>query len=138
MMGLDELSLIILATLGIIVTYYISVHLGKGNVLGSAVVVFMAGLLETVFPGLITTEHAGVLAAASYAGMVSGDKIGSMRQVTALGIICGMMFIATAPAYVGFGGRLGTLAALSCGTFFGYRTILERTVWPKFGIRRST
>lgn len=121
MLFIDQLLILIVAILGSVLTFYVSIHLNKGNVLASAVVVLLAGILETFIPGFFNAQVGGAMAAGSYAGMVSGQKIGDIKEVMAIGVLCGVLFAALMPAYNGMGGRLGTIAAISCGTYFGCR-----------------
>ncbi len=121
----EQAMILLVAPLGAIITFYISVYLQKGNVLASAVVVLSAGILEFVFPGFFTPQVAGALTAASYAGMVSGEKIKDMKEMLVIGGICGLLVVSADNAYVGLGGRLGTLAAISCGTYFGCKMLWQ-------------
>ncbi|OWZ83272.1 hypothetical protein [Natranaerobius trueperi] len=123
---MSEIIIISIAILGTMLTYYISVHSGKGNVMASAVVVLLAGIILEP----LGTSYAGILAAASYVGMVSQEKVTDFRDCAVVGLICALIFLATDSVNVGIGGRLGTIAALSCGTFFGYQRLLENVDMP--------
>ncbi len=121
-MGLNEqLMIMILVILGVWVTFYLSVYLGKGNVMASALVVLTAGIIEYIFPGILGRVEVAAIAAASYAGMVSYQRISTQQEIFIVGFLCGMIFIAADGFFAGIGGRLGTIAAVSWCSYFGYR-----------------
>lgn len=127
-----ELNLMIILT-GIIaayITYYISIELKKGAVFASAIVTLTAGLLlpRMFMEGSIL---AAVATCSSYAGMVSKDKFKSSKDMIYVGFICSLIFIVTIDAYVGVGGRLGTIAAISGFSFLGMKGYLSKYMKSK-------
>ena len=137
MSGLEQVLIILLSMLGAVTTYHISVNLKKGNVLASAIVVFIAGVLHYIFPGTFGANHAAALAAASYAGMVSGENVPDIRNCAIIGLMCGTIFTFSTSAYVGVGGRLGTIAAISCGAYFGFKMLIESFDTSKIGVQET-
>lgn len=113
---------------GAVATAVLSVRLGSGAVVGSALVGFAAGIgLPPVFP-----EFGGTLAAAafcaSFVGMSSPDRLADEWQVALAGAVCGLVFVAVSAVLVGAGGKLGTVAFVSCVTVFGGEKLLARSL----------
>jgi hypothetical protein len=102
------------AAVGAAVTVVASERFGLGPVIGSALVGLVAGaVLPVVLPavgGLLAT----VVFCASFVGMSSRERLGSDMAVGFAGALCGVVFIAVAPAFAGAGGKLGTTAFLAC------------------------
>lgn len=119
---------IVVAIFATCITYYISINLNKGAVFASSIITITAGI---IFP-YILPEGGGTLAAVaacgSYAGMVSKEKFPSMMDMVFVGLICGSVFILASNAYVGVGGRLGTMAAISGFTWLGIKKINENRI----------
>jgi hypothetical protein len=102
------------AAVGAVVTDALRDRAGLGPVVASAVVGLVAGsVLPVVLPdvgGVVAT----VVFCASFVGMSSSDRLGSAVLVGAAGALCGVVFVAVSPAFVGAGGKLGTTAFLAC------------------------
>lgn len=118
------------SVVGAVATTVLSVRLGLGAVVGSALVGLAAGIgLPPVLP-----EFGGTLAAAafcaSFVGMSSPDRLAGEWQVALAGAVCGLVFVAVSAVLVGAGGKLGTVAFVSCVTVFGGEKLLVRSV-PK-------
>ncbi|MFC7079801.1 hypothetical protein [Halorussus caseinilyticus] len=107
---------------GAVATAVLSVRLGLGAVVGSAVVGLVAGL-----PAL-ALGSGGTLAAAafcaSFVGMSSTDRLGGAGRVALAGAVCGLVFVTVAAAFSGAGGKLGTTAFVSCVTVAGAERLL--------------
>lgn len=102
-------------------TYTISIKLKRGPIFASAVVTLISGI---IFPYLfpeIGHILATVSACASYAGMVSVKKIQQITEMVILSAMVGILFIITTNAYLGVGGKLGTIAALSYFSWIGIK-----------------
>lgn len=107
------------AILAAVATFVLSVRFGLGAVLGSATVGVAAGV---GFPGLFPSLGAPLAAVAfcaSFVGMSTTDRFANAIHVAAAGAVCGVAFVAVAPAFAGAGGKLGTTAFLSCVATFG-------------------
>lgn len=105
-----------------VATAALSQRAGLGPVVGSALVGLAAGA------GLpLVASPEGTLAAAafcaSFVGMSSTDRLDA-GGIAAAGAVCGVVFVAVSPAFVGAGGKLGTVAFLSCAAVAG----LERSL----------
>jgi hypothetical protein len=126
---MENLAIIITTVLAGVLTYSISVNIGKGAVFGSAIVTLLAGLF---LPHFFENGAALAVAAttASYAGMVAGKNVPNLLEMAAVGLIVGVVFILGAPTYIGVGGRLGAMAALSCFSWIGikktYRVLIKK------------
>ncbi|MFB6206505.1 MAG: hypothetical protein ABEJ05_08290 [Haloglomus sp.] len=94
-------------------TFVVSVRLDRGPVVGSAAVGLVAGL---VAPPLLAGGGTVAAAAfcASFIGMVSPDRLPDGPPVALAGLVSGLVFVGAMPAFVGFGGKLGTIAFTSC------------------------
>jgi hypothetical protein len=106
-----------------ICTYIISNKLNKGAVFASATVTLVSGIIfPHFFPELGSTLML-VAACASYAGMISVNNAPSIRDMIIISAITGLLFVVSSTAYVGIGGRLGTIAAISCLTWTGAKKL---------------
>ncbi|ABR50241.1 hypothetical protein Amet_4160 [Alkaliphilus metalliredigens QYMF] len=120
---MENMMIIITAIFGGMAAYYISIELNKGAVFGSAVVTLVSGIfLPHFIPGIGSTL-AVVATTASYAGMVAVKNVPNLKEMSVVGFIVGAVFILTTPAYAGVGGKLGTIAAISCFTWIGIKKV---------------
>lgn len=122
---MENIMIFIVSIAAGICTYIISNYLKKGPVLASAIVTLFSGI---IFPYLFieTGKTLMVVAAcASYAGMVSLKNVPRIWEIMAVSSITALLFIIASNAYVGVGGRLGTIAALSCFAWCGAKKIFR-------------
>lgn len=120
--------ILLVAVLATSVTYTIIYKLKKGTVLASALVTLTSGI---VFPYIFPEKGillATVATAGSYAAMVSREKFPRLLDMVFVGIICGLVFILTQEVFVGVGGRLGSIAAISCFTWLGIKKIKDKVL----------
>ena len=120
------IMVILVAVLATSLTYLIIHKLKKGPVIASAVVTLISGLL---FPNLLAEEGmllATVATAGSYAAMVSKEKFPRLVDMIFVGVFCGVIFLLTQEVFVGVGGRLGSIAAISCFSWLGLKKIKDR------------
>ena len=125
-----------------ILSYQLSNRFNKGPVFGSAVVTLASGIL---FP-LLIPEMADKLmvaaACASYAGMAAKKLVPTTIEIGLISALSGIILILATNSYAGIGGRLGTIAALSCFAWIGLKKQLdkvtslenERIDLPKIGV----
>ncbi|WP_435320969.1 hypothetical protein [Haloarchaeobius sp. TZWSO28] len=104
---------------GAVATVVASTRFGLGPVVASALVGIVAGVsLPAVLPTL-----GSVLASAAYCssfvGMSSTERLETEASVGLAGVLCGVVFVAVAPAFAGAGGKLGTTAFVACLTGVG-------------------
>ena len=95
------------------VTSVYSVRLGHGPVQASALVGLVGGL---VCPPLLPAGEglAGVVFCASFAGMARPTRVPGAWTTATAGAVCGLLVAATSTVFVGFGGKLGTIAFAAC------------------------
>ncbi|HLR35777.1 MAG TPA: hypothetical protein VK071_10695 [Tissierellales bacterium] len=120
---MEEIIILIVSVLAGMATYLISNILKKGAVMASAIITLVSGLmLPYFFP-----EMGGVLATAaacsSYAGMISVENALNLLEMAVISLMTGILFIAANSAYTGIGGRLGTIAAISCFAWLGFKKV---------------
>lgn len=123
---MDNLTIIIVALISGISTYVISYYLDKGTVFGSAVVTLIAGLFLPYFFPETGASLATVAATASYAGQVSQKNVPNLGEMAIVSLIVGAVFITFTTSYVGIGGKLGTMAAVSCFIWLGFKRVFFR------------
>jgi len=102
--------LILTSVVAAVLAYYVNVRMGKGAVLGSAIVGLAGGLvLPALFPE-IGGSLATVCICASFAGMSSKARISNEVAMAVAGVIVGLVFMFSSPYMGGAGGKLGTTA----------------------------
>lgn len=126
---MESIWIVLSAILGSVGAYWISIFLNKGGVLGSATITLLSGILLPRFvPGMGTTL-AMAATTGSYAGMISKKNVPKLWEMIFIGCFVGIIFILSSSAYVGLGGKLGTIAAISCFAWLGlkkvYKVVLE-------------
>ncbi len=106
-------GLVAAAAVAALVTFLVSVRLDHGPVVGSAVVGLVAGV---VCPPLFAAGDAvaAVAFCASFAGMATPERIPGPGAMLLAGGVSGVAFVGAAPQFVGFGGKLGTIAFAAC------------------------
>lgn len=114
------------ATVAAVVTYWLSVDLGRGPVMGSSVVGLAGGLVLPAMAPQVGSLLAVVVICASFTGMTSQQRIPHHLWMTLAGMVTGIVFIYSLPVLGGAGGKLGTIAfGASMGTW-AFRTLLGR------------
>ena len=122
------LSIIIVSVLASCITYYININLNKGIVMASAIVtLFSAIALPYIFPEAGLTL-ATVATTSSYAAMVSKEKFPEITDMIFVGVIVSLVFILFQDTFLGVGGRLGTMAAISGFTWLGIKKISDKII----------
>ncbi|MDZ7746688.1 MAG: hypothetical protein U5K28_09340 [Halobacteriales archaeon] len=100
------------ATVGAVGAYRLARLRGLGPVFGSSVVGIVAGGVALVLPG--TTLLAAAAFCGSFTGMSHSGRLPSVASVALAGVVTGLLFTAAVPVLAGFGGKLGTVAFVSC------------------------
>ena len=120
---MDEMIILIISIVAGMATYIVSNILKRGPVIASAIITLVSGLmLPYFFP--IKGEMLMVAAAcSSYAGMISVENALNVLEMAVISLMTGILFIAATNAYPGIGGRLGTIAAISCFAWLGFKKI---------------
>lgn len=118
----DIIILAIMIVAGI-ATYTVSIVLKKGAVIASAVVTLASGMLIPYFFPTMGPLLTTAAACASYAGMISVENALNLFEMAIISLMTGILFIAANSAYPGIGGRLGTIAAISCFAWLGFKKV---------------
>ena len=115
-------ALVVAGAVAAVATLVVSVRLGHGPVVGSAVVGLVAGV---VCPPLFAAGDAiaAVAFCASFAGMATPERIPGIGSMLLAGAVSGIVFVGAVPYFVGFGGKLGTIAFVACLVVAGMRSL---------------
>ncbi len=108
-----------------VTTYFIANNLKKGAVLASASVTLASGIIFPYFFPTMGSTLMVVAACASYGGMVSRKNAPAILDMVMISAIIGLLFSITATSYAGIGGRLGTIAAISCFAWLGVKNSVK-------------
>ncbi|ELZ01435.1 hypothetical protein C482_06664 [Natrialba chahannaoensis JCM 10990] len=116
----DHLQFVVpVAVAGAVATVVLSVQLELGPVVCSGLVGVAAGVgFPLVLPGELGATLAAVAFCASFVGMSSAERL-TVGHVGAAGALCGFVYLAVTPALTGAGGKLGTIAFISCVALVG-------------------
>ncbi len=106
---------ILVAMVAAVLAYVINVRLGRGGVMGSALVGVLGGI---ILPALVPATGFSVTGASlatacicgSFAGMSGKNRIAGEALMAVAGLLTGLVFVYSAPALGGAGGKLGTTA----------------------------
>lgn len=117
---------IFVSVVSALLTYYISFNLNRGTVFASALVTLSGGILFRFFTAEWAMGMGAVVACASYAAMVSQQMFPKIKSMIYVGIVCGIIFALANDVFVGVGGKLGVIAAVSGFTVVGARELKEK------------
>lgn len=120
---MENIMILIVAIIAGLLTYVIANILNKGAVFASAVVTLVSGIIFPYFFPLMGNTLMVAAACASYAGMVAIKNVPKLWEMIMVSSITGTLFIIVNSSYVGVGGRLGTIAALSCLAWIGFKRV---------------
>lgn len=118
---MEDLIILTVAVGAGIATYIVANRLKRGAVIASALITLVAGLFFPYFFPTLGTTLAGAAACASYAGMISVENAFHPLEMAIISLMAGILFIAASNAYPGIGGRLGTIAAIACFAYLGFK-----------------
>lgn len=118
--------ILLVGVLSTCITYFISIHLKRGPILASAIVTLASGIS---FPYIF--KDGGLLLAivattGSYAAMVTRDKFPHLSDMVFVGLLCGILFLLTQDVFLGVGGRLGSIGAISGLTWLGFNKLKNK------------
>lgn len=120
---MEELSVLIISVVAGVSTYIVSHILKRGAVIASAIITLISGLMLPYFFPLMGSVLATAAACSSYAGMISLENALNLFEMSVISLMTGILFIAAKSAYPGIGGRLGTIAAISCFAWLGFKKV---------------
>ena len=120
---MEEVIILIISIVAGMATYIVSNTLKKGAVIASAIITLVSGLMLPYFFPLTGNVLATAAACSSYAGMISIESALNLLEMAVISLMTGILFIAARSAYIGIGGRLGTIAAISCFAWLGFKKV---------------
>lgn len=123
---MENILIILVSIIAGVSTCAIAISLKKGPVFASATVTLIAGIIFPYFSPEIGGKLMLAAACSSYAGMVSTENVHNFWEMTMVSAITGSLFIITQSAYAGVGGRLGTIAAVACFAWLGFKKTFRR------------
>lgn len=114
---MQTLILFVVSFVAAISTFYLNEHLKQGPVRSSALLSLLVALFFSLFPQILTSYLTKnipiVFIGSSFIGMVSARLISSYLLIGAAGIIFCIVYLHTSNFFNGYGGALGTSAAIS-------------------------
>lgn len=120
---MEEVIVLIISIAAGMVTYIVSNILKRGGVIASAIITLVSGLMLPYFFPTMGNMLALAAACSSYAGMISVENALNLFEMAIISLMTGILFIAASSAYIGIGGRLGTIAAISCFAWLGFKKV---------------
>lgn len=120
---MEEVIILIISIAAGMATYIVSNILKRGAVIASAIITLVSGLMLPYFFPLMGGVLATAAACSSYAGMISVENALNLLEMAVISLMTGILFIAARSAYAGVGGRLGTIAAISCFAWLGFKKV---------------
>ncbi|HAE92466.1 MULTISPECIES: hypothetical protein [Tissierella] len=120
---MEEVIILIISIVAGMATYIVSNILKRGAVIASAIITLVSGLMLPYFFPLMGNVLATAAACSSYAGMISLENALNLLEMAVISLMTGILFIAARSAYIGIGGRLGTIAAISCFAWLGFKKV---------------
>ncbi|NLJ77886.1 MAG: hypothetical protein GX329_00840 [Tissierellia bacterium] len=120
---MEEAIILIISIAAGMATYVVSNILKRGAVIASAIITLVSGLMLPYFFPSMGNLLATAAACASYAGMISVENALNLLEMAVISLMTGILFIAASSAYIGIGGRLGTIAAISCFAWLGFKKV---------------
>lgn len=120
---MEEVIILIISIVAGMGTYIVANILKKGAVIASAIITLVSGLMLPYFFPLTGGVLATAAACSSYAGMISLENALNLLEMAVISLMTGILFIAARTAYIGIGGRLGTIAAISCFAWIGFKKV---------------
>ncbi|MEO2063243.1 MAG: hypothetical protein ABGW97_09695 [Christiangramia sp.] len=132
-----EITILILTgILAAVSTYVLNNNLKQGAVRASALLSLLVGLFFYFFPDLfsekLTQQIPVVFIGGSFIGMVSSRILSSYVLLAISGTIFSILFINSSRFFEGFGGGLGTTAAISLLVSLSLAIIARKSPIQKF------
>ena len=125
-----DIGIILLSGIfGAMVTFYLNNHLQLGGVMASAGISVLAGSFFFLFPDLLneylTQNVPLVIMGASFIGMATSRIVRKLWPIGVSGFIFSVIFLLSGNFFAGFGGSLGTTAAISLISVLGFKKLKE-------------
>lgn len=124
------LSLYIVGLFGAVIAFILNNNFKMGVVVGSALPSLIFALLVMAFksflPILFVSEAPVIFYGAAFIGMASNKILSSYFLISIAGLIFTFIYLFTSPFFDGFGGALGTTAALCFLPVWGIKLLLNK------------
>jgi hypothetical protein len=124
------LILLVVSLLGGVSTYLFSQKLNFSSVLASTLLSLIVALVFLAVGELgqsgLSSKIPVVFIGASFVGMSSVQNLKNIQQVAFASLIFGIVFLSASSLFAGFGGGLGTSAAIGVICNIGLQRILDR------------
>jgi len=124
---MDIAIILIAGIFGAPVTFYLNNKLQLGGVMASAGISVLTAGLFFIFPEILNnylnTNIPVVVMGASFIGMAASRIIHQFWIIGLSGFIFSVIFLLTGSYFDGFGGSLGTTAAISLGSVYALKQI---------------
>lgn len=120
---MEVIIILIISIIAGMATYIISNFLKKGPILSSAIITLISGIILPYFFPETGTTIVAAAACSSYAGMITVENAMNLREMAIVSLLTGILYTAASNAYIGIGGRLGTIAAISCFSWLGFKKV---------------
>ena len=118
---MEEIIILIISIAAGMATYLVNNILKRGPVIASAIITLVSGIMLPHFFPNIGATLVTAAACSSYAGMITVENALNIREMAIISLMTGILYIAANSAYIGIGGRLGTIAAISCFAWLGFK-----------------
>ena len=113
-----------------LLTFYANNKLQLGGVMASAGVSVLAAIFFKLFPEILSpnlTETIPFVAmGASFVGMASSRVIKNSWMIGMAGLLFSFLLLTGSPFFEGFGGSLGTSAAIALGSVYGLNELKNK------------
>jgi len=125
-----EVSLYIVGLSAAVIAFILNNNFKLGIVIGSALSSLIFALILKAFdsylPDLFTTEAPVIFYGAAFIGMASNKILSSYSLIAVGGLLFTFIYLFTASYFEGFGGALGTTAALCFLPVYSLQIILSK------------
>jgi len=122
--------LLISGTIAALATYLLNNWLQMGGVMASAGISLLGSVVFYLFPDLISpnlTENLPfIIMGASFIGMASSRIIRKYWIIGISGFVFSLIYLVTGSFFEGFGGSLGTTAAISLASVYAIQQLKKR------------
>ncbi len=112
-------------------TWVLADYKNLGAVRASSIVGLIGGFALPLLLPMTGSDHAAAVFCASFAGMVSRERMPKLWMVLLAGAAAGAIFQFSASLFGGIGGKLGTIALASVLSVWGYNAILLKWLSAK-------
>ena len=124
---MEQMIILLISLVAGVTTYVVSHILNRGPVIASAIITLISGLMLPHFFPIIGHVLATAAACSSYAGMISLENALNLFEMAIISLFTGILFILVSNSYPGIGGRLGTISAISCFAWLGFKKVFIKS-----------